>query len=83
MRSKSQRVDDVIIHTYRSQLKKFLSLAVYDDYGNFLYGMETEFGTKVTEQLIEITRKRLAKLELDRMNKKRFNIENIQNGQAK
>ena len=83
MRTKKQRVDDVIISVYRSQLKKYLDLAVYDEYGQFLYGGETEFGTTVTHSLIDITRKRLSELQSKRLNLKGVSFENKQNGEAK
>ena len=78
-----QRARDSIIALYRGQLKKFKSLSVYDDDGNFLFGRYTEFGTKVTEQLIEITQKRLLELVNDNLNKRGIDpIENYTNGEA-
>ena len=53
------RARDVILGVYRSQLRKFRNLSIYDDYGNFLFGKKTEFGTKVTEDLIKITKKKI------------------------
>ena len=52
MRTASQRARDSIMAMYRTQLKKFRDLSVYDDDGNFLFGKTTEFGTKVTEARI-------------------------------
>ena len=83
MGTASQRARDSIMAMYRSQLKKFRELSVYDDDGNFLFGKNTEFGTKVTEQLIEITQKRLLELVSENLNKKGISsIENYTNGQA-
>lgn len=83
MATASQRARDSIIAVYRSQLKKFRDLSVYDDEGNFLFGKTTEFGTKVTERLIDITKKRLLELVNDNLNKKGIPpIENYTNGQA-
>jgi|TARA_R100000278_G_scaffold22974_1_gene21520 starvation-inducible outer membrane lipoprotein len=84
MRSANQKTRDVIMAVYRSQLKKLKSLAVYDDDGNFLYGQETEFGTKVTEHLIKITEKRLLELVNQNLNRRGIPpIENHTNGKAK
>ena len=84
MRSSSQRTRDVIMYVYRSQLKKFKELSVYDDDGNFLFGKTTEFVVKVTENLIKITEKRL--MELANQSLKRRGViplENYTNGKAK
>ena len=83
MRTASQRARDSIMSVYRSQLKKFKELSVYDDDGNFLFGKTTEFGTKVTEALIKITEKRLLELYNQNLNKRGISpIENYTNGQA-
>lgn len=83
MATASQRARDNIIAVYRSQLRKFKDLSVYDDDGNFLFGRTTEFGTKVTEQLIDITKKRLFELINDNLSKTGIPpIENYTNGQA-
>ena len=83
MRTASQRARDSIMSVYRSQLKKFRELSVYDDDGNFLFGKTTEFGTKVTEALIKITEKRLLELYNKNLNKRGIPpIENYTNGQA-
>ena len=83
MRTASQRARDSIMAMYRGQLKKFRELSVYDDEGNFLFGKTTEFGTKVTEGLIDITQKRLIELINENLNKKGIPpIENYTNGQA-
>tara|TARA_Y100000593_G_C4184742_1_gene273803 strand:- start:191 stop:445 length:255 start_codon:yes stop_codon:yes gene_type:complete len=84
MPSASQRARDSIMGVYRSQLKKFKSLSVYDEDGNFLFGKTTEFGTKVTENLIKITEKRLMELINQNLNKRGVeSIENYTNGKAK
>jgi len=84
MPSASQRARDSIMGVYRSQLKKFKSLSVYDEDGNFLFGKTTEFGTKVTEDLIRITEKRLMELINQNLNKRGVkSIENYTNGKAK
>ena len=83
MATASQRAKDSIMAMYRSQLKKFRELSVYDDEGNFLFGKNTEFGTKVTEGLIKITEKRLMELVNQNLNKRGIKIiENYTNGQA-
>ena len=83
MRTASQRARDSIMSVYRRQLKKFRELSVYDDDGNFLFGKTTEFGTKVTENLIKITEKRLLELVNQNLNKRGIQtIENYTNGQA-
>ena len=83
MGTASQRARDSIMAMYRSQLKKFKELSVYDDDGKFLFGKTTEFGTKVTEALIEITEKRLIELANENLNKTGIPpIENYTNGQA-
>ena len=83
MATASQRARDSIMAMYRGQLKKFRELSVYDDDGNFLFGKRTEFGTKVTEQLIDITQKRLIELINKNLNKSGVNpLENYTNGQA-
>ena len=83
MRTASQRARDSIMAMYRGQLKKFRELSVYDDDGNFLFGKTTEFGTKVTDDLIKITEKRLMELVNKSLNKRGIqNIENYTNGQA-
>jgi hypothetical protein len=83
MATASQRARDSIIALYRGQLKKFKKLSVYDDDGNFLFGKTTEFGTKVTEKLINITQKRLIELINENLNKRGIPpIENYTNGQA-
>ena len=83
MRTASKRARDSIMSVYRSQLKKFRELSVYDDDGNFLFGKTTEFGTKVTEALIKITEKRLLELYNKNLNKRGIPpIENYTNGQA-
>lgn len=46
-------VDHVIINMYHSQLSKFRKIGI---------GNETEFGTMITENLINITEKRLNQL---------------------
>lgn len=74
---------DIILGVYRSQLKKFRELSVYDDEGNFLFGKYTEFGTKVTEGLIKITEKRLFELVNAKLSRKGIlRYENQSNGQA-
>jgi len=84
MASASQRARDSIMAMYRSQLKKFKLLSVYDDDGNFLFGRNTEFGTKVTQQLIDITQKRLMELINENLNNKGIKpLENYTNGEAK
>ena len=83
MRTASQRARDSIMAMYRTQLKKFRELSVYDDDGNFLFGKTTEFGTKVTEALIKITERRLIELVNQNLNKRGIHpIENYTNGQA-
>ena len=83
MRSSSQKTRDVIITTYRSQLKKFRELSVYDNYGNFLFGKKTEFNTRVTQELINITEKRLMELVNENLNKRGIPaIENYRNGKT-
>ena len=83
MRTASQRARDSIMAMYRSQLKIFRDLSVYDDNGNFLFGKTTDFGTKVTEALIKITEKRLLALVNQNLNKRGIKtIENYTNGQA-
>ena len=83
MRTASQRARDSIMAMYRGQLKKFRELSVYDDDGNFLFGKTTEFGTKVTENLIKITEKRLMELVNKSLNKRGIrSIENYTNGEA-
>ena len=83
MRTASQRARDSIMAMYRTQLKKFRELSVYDDDGNFLFGKTTEFGTKVTEALIKITEKRLLELVNQNLNKRGIKtLENYTNGQA-
>ena len=83
MRTASQRARDSIMAMYRSQLKIFRDLSVYDDDGNFLFGKTTEFGTKVTEALIKITEKRLLELVNQNLNKRGIQtIENYTNGEA-
>ena len=83
MGTASQRARDSIMAVYRSQLKKFKALSVYDEDGNFLFGKTTEFGTKVTERLIDITQKRLLELVNENLNKRGIkSIENYTNGQA-
>ena len=83
MASASQRTRDSIMAVYRGQLKKFRALSVYDDEGNFLFGKKTEFGTRVTQELIDITQKRLMELINQNLNHKGIDpIENYTNGQA-
>ena len=83
MRTASQRARDSIMAMYRTQLKKFRELSVYDDDGNFLFGKTTEFNTKVTEALIKITEKRLMELVNENLNKRGIKIiENYTNGQT-
>ena len=83
MRTASQRARDSIMAMYRNQLKKFKELSVYDDDGNFLFGKTTDFGTKVTEDLIKITEKRLLELANETLNKRGIpSIENYTNGEA-
>ena len=83
MRTASQRARDNIMAMYRNQLKKFKSLSVYDDNGKFLFGKTTEFGTRVTEDLIKITEKRLLELVNQNLSKRGIKaIENYTNGQA-
>ena len=83
MTTSSKRARDSIMAMYRSQLKKFRELSIYDDEGNFLFGKTTEFGTKVTESLIKITEKRLMELINKNLNKRGIPIlENYTNGQA-
>ena len=83
MATASQRARDSIMSMYRSQLKKFRELSVYDDEGNFLFGKRTEFGTKVTDRLIAITQKRLIELINQNLNHSGVKpIENYTNGQA-
>ena len=75
---------DVIIGMYRSQIRKFEKLSVYDDDGNFLFGKKTEFGTTVTENLINNTRKRLVQLLNQKLHGKGIRpLENYTNGKAK
>ena len=84
MRSSNQRTRDVIMYVYRSQLKKFKELSVYDDNGKFLFGKTTEFGVKVTENLIKITEKRLMELANQSLNRRGVRpLENYTNGKAK
>jgi hypothetical protein len=84
MRSSGQKSRDVIMSVYRSQLKKFRKLSVYDDDGNFLFGKKTEFNTTVTEKLIKVTEKRLLELVNENLNNKGLApIENHTNGKAK
>jgi len=84
MSTASQKSRDSIMAVYRSQLKKFKDLSVYDEEGNFLFGKTTEFGTKVTERLINITQKRLIELINQNLNHKGINpLENYTNGEAK
>ena len=72
-----------IISIYREQLTKFKKLSVCDDDGNFLFGGYTEFNTKVTQQLIDITQKRLTELLKKNINSWGIQpIENYTNGQA-
>jgi len=79
-----QRSRDSIMAMYKSQLRKFKDLSVYDDDGNFLFGKTTEFGTKVTEQLINITQKRLMELINQNLNRSGIKpFENYTNGKAK
>ena len=83
MTTASQRARDSIMAMYRSQLKKFRDLSVYNDNVDFLFGKTTEFGTKVTEALIKITERRLMELINANLNKKGIPpIENYTNGQA-
>ena len=83
MATASQRARDSIMATYRSQLRKFRELSVYDNEGNFLFGKTTEFGTKVTQQLIDITQKRLMELINKNLNERGVKpLENFTNGQA-
>ena len=83
MATASQRARDSIMAMYRSQLKKFRELSVYDEEGNFLFGKRTDFGTKVTSQLIDITQKRLMELINQNLNSKGIKtLENYTNGQA-
>ena len=83
MGTASQRARDSIMATYRSQLKKFRELSVHDDDGNFLFGKYTEFGTKVTQQLMDITQKRLMELINKNLNERGVKpLENYTNGQA-
>lgn len=60
-----------IINMYRDQLIKFKELSVYDDDGKFLFGKKTEFGTTVTERLINVTQKRLTELINKNLNKQK------------
>ena len=83
MKTPKQKVNDIIISVYRSQLKKFKKLSVYDDNGNFLYGQETEFGTKVTPIMIENTQKRLDELTNRRLIRRGFRDANKSNGKVK
>jgi hypothetical protein len=83
MTTSSQRARDSIMAMYRSQLKKFRELSVYDNEDNFLFGKTTEFGTKVTQQLIDITQKRLMELINKNLNERGVKpLENYTNGQA-
>ena len=76
-----QRV--MIMSMYKNQLKTFRDLSVYDDDGNFLFGKTTDFGTKVTEVLIEATERRLMELINKNLRKKGVKpLENYTNGQA-
>ena len=80
---KKNNARNIGLGVYRSQLKKFRKLSVYNDEGKFLFGKKTEFGTKVTERLIKITEKRLLELVNKRLSAKRIApIENISNGTA-
>ena len=84
MATASQRARDSIMAMYRSQLKKFRELSVYDDDGNFLFGKTTEFNTKVTQELIDITQKRLMELINQNLNHKGIKpLENYTNEEAK
>ena len=76
------RVRDVILGVYRSQLKKFKSLCVYDDEGRFLFGKKTEFGTKVTPEIIAITEKRLMELAGEKYKMLEAESENKSNEQT-
>ena len=77
------RARDVILGVYRSQLRKFRNLSIYDDYGNFLFGKKTEFGTKVTEDLIKITEKRLLELINKKLSARGITrLEDIQNNKT-
>jgi len=72
-----------IMAMYRSQLETFKRLSVYDNDGNFLFGKTTDFGTKVTEVLINITRKRLMELTNENLEGRGIKpLENYTNGQA-
>ena len=83
MATSSQRARDSIMAMYRSQLKKFRDLSVRDNEGNFLFGKKTEFGTKVTEELIQITEKRLLELVNQKLSAKGITpVENISNNKA-
>ena len=83
MKTPKQRTRDIIMGMYRSQLKKFKSLSVYDDDGKFLFGKKTEFGTKVTPQLIQNTEKRLLELSNKALKDKGIKpIENYKNGKT-
>ena len=53
------RSPNYIIRFYKGQLKKFEMLGI---------GKRTEFGVVVTQQLIDITRKRLNQLVIKRSN---------------
>ena len=81
--SSRHRGRDMVLGVYRSQLKKFRKLSVYNEDGKFLFGKKTEFGTKVTEELIQITERRLLELVNQRLTSKGIaRFENFTNGQA-
>tara|TARA_R100000808_G_C2144699_1_gene152446 strand:- start:104 stop:358 length:255 start_codon:yes stop_codon:yes gene_type:complete len=83
MDAKSKTLDS-IINMYKSQLRKFERLSVRDDDGNFLFGKNTEFGTTVTEALIENTHKRLMQLMNQKLHGSGIKpIANYTNGKAK
>ena len=74
---------DAILNIYRSQLRKYRSLSVYDNEGTFLFGKKTEFGTTVTQSLIDVTEKRLMELLNKRLTARNIPpIENYSNGKA-
>ena len=83
MKTPKQRTRDIIMGMYRSQLRKFKRLSVYDDDGKFLFGKKTEFGTKVTPQLIANTEKRLLELANKTLKSRGIKpIENYKNGET-
>ena len=82
MKAAHEKTRDNVLGMYRAQLKKFRELCVYDDNGKFLFGKYTEFGTKVTKELIEVTERRLHQLVSRRISPIGLRLENYLNGKA-